>query len=217
MNKNIFALIVQVLPALLLAALMLGSAPARADIYTFVDENGVTNFTDSREDPRARLFWRDPRGPKGIAMRRGVDVLRRPPAALAAHIETAARAHKIEPELLAALISVESRYNPKARSPKGAMGLTQLMPQTAKRFGVTNAYDVQQNLAGGAKYLAWLLETFGNDVQLALAGFNAGEGAVIKHGRRIPPYAETQHYVPAVLAQLRLLRRDAQERQQRNS
>jgi soluble lytic murein transglycosylase-like protein len=185
---------------------------ARADIYTFVDENGTTNFTDRKDDPRARLFWRDPNGPKGIAMSRQFDVLRRPPPSLIPHIETAARAHKLEPALLAALIAVESRYNPKARSPKGAMGLTQLMPQTAKRFGVNNAYDVQQNLHGGAKYLAWLLNTFDNDIQLALAGFNAGEGAVIKHGRRIPPYAETQYYVPAVLAQLRLLRREAQEK-----
>ena len=192
---------------------LLGScALAHADIYTFIDDKGVPNFTDRHDDPRARLIWRDPNGPKGIAISLNYDVLRKPPPALAAHIEAAAQANRIEPALLAALISVESRYNPKARSPKGAMGLTQLMPDTARRYGVRNAYDVQQNLHGGARYIKDLLVMFDNDLQLTLAAFNAGEGAVMKYGRKVPPYAETQHYVPAVLAQLRLLRRDAQER-----
>ncbi|WP_345533001.1 lytic transglycosylase domain-containing protein [Viridibacterium curvum] len=215
--KNLLPARTPPLACLLLAgALLIGSPLTRAgNIYTFVDEHGTTHFTDRKDDPRARLYWRDPNGPKGIEQTRQFDVLRRPPDWLMPHIETAANAHRIEPALLAALIAVESRYNPKARSPKGAMGLTQLMPQTAQRFGVRNAYDVQQNLHGGARYLAWLLDTFDNDVQLALAGFNAGEGAVMKHGRRIPPYAETQYYVPAVLAQLRLLRREAKEARNR--
>ena len=87
------------------------------------------------------------------------------------------------------------------------MGLTQLMPGTAKRFGVTNAYDVRQNLDGGARYLRELLTLFREDVHLALAAFNAGENAVIRHGNRIPPYEETQRYVPAVLEQMAIFRR----------
>jgi soluble lytic murein transglycosylase-like protein len=86
------------------------------------------------------------------------------------------------------------------------MGLTQLMPATAQRYGVRNAYDIEQNLNGGAHYLADLLVLFNNDMHLAIAAFNAGEGAVTKYGNQIPPYAETQHYVPAVLAQMRMLR-----------
>ncbi|MEC5384412.1 lytic transglycosylase domain-containing protein [Uliginosibacterium sp. H3] len=182
---------------------------ASADIYTFIDDNGVPNFSDRKTDPRATLFWRDPNGPKGISMDWRPDVLRRPPAAMRPDIDAIASVYGLEPALLAALISVESRYNPRARSPKGAMGLTQLMPATAQRYGVKNAYDVKQNLHGGARYLSDLLVMFNNDVHLALAAFNAGEGAVMKYGRKIPPYAETQRYVPQVLAQLNLLRKHA--------
>lgn len=190
---------------LLLSGSLLMAASAQANIYTFVDERGVRTFTDRREDPRAVLLYRDLRGPKGITMDLR-DVLRKPPADMLVKIEAAAQTHRIEAALLAAVISVESRYNPRARSPKGAMGLTQLMPATAQRYGVRNAYDVEQNLSGGARYLAYLLDLFNNDLHLAIAAFNAGEGAVAKYGNQIPPYAETQHYVPAVLAQLRLLR-----------
>lgn len=190
--------------------LTLGCSLACAgNIYTFVDEHGVTNFTDRNDDPRARLFWRDPNGPKGIRMDMN-DVFHKTPAALIPKIEAAARAHRIEPALLAAVVAIESRFNPRARSPKGAMGLTQLMPGTAKRYGVRNAYDADQNLLGGAHYLSDLLAMFDNDLHLSIAAFNAGEGAVIKYGRKVPPYAETQHYVPLVLAQLRMQRKTAQ-------
>lgn len=182
---------------------------ACADIYTFVDDNGVANFSDRMTDPRATLFWRDPKGPKGIALAMRADVLRKPPAALALDIEAIAKIYRLEPALLAALISVESRYNPRARSPKGAMGLTQLMPDTAQRYGVRNAFDIKQNLHGGARYLRDLLVMFNDDMHLALAAFNAGEGAVMKYGNKIPPYAETQRYVPLVLSQLALLRKAA--------
>ena len=198
-----------ILHAITALSLALGAQIAWADIYTFIDDNGVPNFSDRRTDPRATLFWRDPNGPKGISMDWRQDVLRKPPASLAPDIDAIARIYRLEPALLAALISVESRYNPRARSPKGAMGLTQLMPATAQRYGVRNAYDAKQNLHGGARYLSDLLVMFDNDVHLALAAFNAGEGAVMKYGRKIPPYAETQRYVPQVLAQLNLLRKDA--------
>jgi Soluble lytic murein transglycosylase and related regulatory proteins (some contain LysM/invasin domains) len=89
----------------------------------------------------------------------------------------------------------ESSFKSRAISPKGARGLMQLMPGTAMRFGVTNIFDARQNIEGGARYLRFLLDRFDGDVRLALAGYNAGEGAVEKYGWQIPPYAETQEYV----------------------
>lgn len=116
---------------------------------------------------------------------------------------------QIAPELLHAVIAVESNYEPKALSPRGAMGLMQLLPATAKRFGAKDAYAVTDNVRAGASYLKWLMGQFGNDLELVLAAYNSGEQAVIKAGRRIPPYPETQAYVPRVLAALQDLARSA--------
>lgn len=104
----------------------------------------------------------------------------------------------IEPALLQAVVQQESAFNPLAVSPAGAAGLMQLMPATAARFGVRDRFDPVQNLRGGARYLAWLLHHFDQDLDLALAGYNAGEGSVRRHGNRIPPFVETQAYVRAV-------------------
>jgi tape measure domain-containing protein len=112
-------------------------------------------------------------------------------------IKEAAEKFKIDPELIRAVIEQESHGNRKAVSPKGAQGLMQLMPGTASRYGVTNPFDVEQNIMGGAHYLADLLKMFG-DVKLALAAYNAGPGAVIKYGNKVPPYAETRDYVSKV-------------------
>jgi hypothetical protein len=120
-------------------------------------------------------------------------------AAYAPLVEVAARETRIDPGLLHAVIATESAYNPAARSPKGAQGLMQLMPATARRYGVVNAYEPRHNILGGARYLADLLAMFDQDVRLALAAYNAGEQAVLRHGRRIPPYRETSAYVPRVL------------------
>lgn len=106
----------------------------------------------------------------------------------------------IDPRLLHAMIAVESGYNPKALSPKGAVGLMQLMPATARRYGVADIHDPQQNIQGGARYLGDLLRLFNNNMRLAIAAYNAGENAVIRHGFTIPPYQETRAYVPKVLA-----------------
>lgn len=114
------------------------------------------------------------------------------------YIELVSAQVGIDPALIHAIISAESAFNIKARSHVGAMGLMQLMPATAKRFGVIDAYDPLQNIRGGATYLRWLLDRFDN-VALAAAGYNAGEGAVEKYNRQIPPYKETQGYVPKVL------------------
>jgi soluble lytic murein transglycosylase-like protein len=114
-------------------------------------------------------------------------------------VDAAAREAKIDPSLLHAVIATESAYNPAARSHKGAIGLTQLMPDTARRYGVADAYDPRQSILGGARYLADLMTLFDQDVRLALAAYNAGERAVLRYGRRIPPYRETNAYVPRVL------------------
>lgn len=114
-------------------------------------------------------------------------------------IEQAARRHHLDAALLAAVVHVESGGNPQAVSPAGAQGLTQLIPATAQRFGVNDPFDPVQSLDGAARYLRGLLGQFGGDVSKALAAYNAGEGNVKKYGG-IPPFAETQAYVPAVLA-----------------
>jgi len=114
-----------------------------------------------------------------------------------APIAAAARSHQVSEILLLAVIAVESAGQPGAVSPKGARGLMQLIPATARRFGVANSFDPGQNIRGGAAYLDWLLRNFGEDAILALAGYNAGEGAVEKH-KGVPPYAETRDYVVKV-------------------
>jgi soluble lytic murein transglycosylase-like protein len=105
-----------------------------------------------------------------------------------------ARQHDVEPSLVDSVIRVESNYNPNAVSPKGAMGLMQLIPSTARRFGVNDTFHPQQNIEGGVRYLKYLMQLYNGDERLALAAYNAGEGAVAKY-KGIPPYPETQNYV----------------------
>jgi len=112
----------------------------------------------------------------------------------------------IDPLLLYSIMHQESSFKSHAISPKGARGLMQLMPGTAMRFGVTNIFDARQNIEGGARYVRFLLDRFDGDVNLTLAGYNAGEGAVEKYGWRIPPYAETQEYVRRISRRYALLR-----------
>ena len=179
------------------------SGPACADIYMFVASDGAVSYSDRREHPGYVLLVKESVPAAAESPGDG------PPSPLSVRaaerqfaplIATVARAHGVEPELLQALVKVESGFNPRARSPKGAVGLGQLMPETAARFGVQDRFDPAQNLGGAAQYLRYLLTLFNGDTRLALAAYNAGENAVIRHGRRIPPYAETRRYVPAVLA-----------------
>lgn len=111
------------------------------------------------------------------------------------YIVDSSRRYRIDPLLIYAQMHQESSFKISATSHKGASGLMQLMPATARRFGVTRIYDPQQNIDAGVKYMRWLLDTFNGDVVLALAGYNAGEGAVMKYGWNVPPYRETQEYV----------------------
>jgi len=120
-------------------------------------------------------------------------------------VESGAR-NGVDPLLLYSIMHQESTFKLRAISPKGARGLMQLMPPTAIRYGVTNIFDPRQNIEGGARYISFLLEHFDNDLSLALAGYNAGEGAVEKYGWHIPPYSETQEYVRRITRRYALLR-----------
>jgi len=109
-----------------------------------------------------------------------------------------ARKHDVRPDLVRAVVQVESAYNPYARSSKGAAGLMQLMPATAQQFGVKNAFSPEENLRAGVAYLRQLLDRYENNEELALAAYNAGPNAVDKYGEKVPPYAETQNYVARI-------------------
>jgi soluble lytic murein transglycosylase-like protein len=122
------------------------------------------------------------------------------------YIVDSCRRYNIDPLLIYSQMHQESSFKLKATSYKGARGLMQLMPGTAMRFGVTNIYDPKQNIEGGVRYMRWLMDTFNNDVNLALAGYNAGEGAVMKYGNQVPPYNETQEYVRRISARYNSIR-----------
>ena len=124
-------------------------------------------------------------------------------------IDQAAIAHRVDPALLHAVIAVESGFAVNAVSSRGAQGLMQLMPATARDYGVTDVFDPRQNIDAGAQHLRRLLDRFGQDRTLALAAYNAGAGAVARHQGRVPPYAETMAYVPRVLQRVAVLQRDA--------
>lgn len=123
-----------------------------------------------------------------------------------AEVLAAAQASGLEPALIHAVIRVESAYNPTAVSPMGAVGLMQLMPDTAKRYGVKNSRDPTENIRGGTEYLVELKRMFDGDLNLVLAAYNAGENAVLRYGRAIPRFPETLQYIPRVLAEYERLR-----------
>jgi soluble lytic murein transglycosylase-like protein len=173
--------------------------PARADIYTHTDESGVVHLSNHVTDARDILLLQAPREtpPAKAAIAAEPAVLAVKP--YAPLIAEAARQQEVDAALLHAVITVESGHNPLAVSPKGARGLMQLMPATARRYGVDDVDDPGQNIRAGSLYLRDLMRMFDNDLSLSLAAYNAGEQAVLRHGRRIPPYRETRHYVARVL------------------
>ncbi|MGC8503171.1 MAG: lytic transglycosylase domain-containing protein [Acidithiobacillus sp.] len=175
----------------------LAAPAARADIYAYTDSNGVIHMTNMPQgNPQYRMVMRTPR--MAVAAARA-SFNRQARERYQPLIEKAAARFGVSQALINAVISAESGYNAGAVSPKGAMGLMQLMPGTADRFGVGNAFSAQENIDGGTAYLAHLLRTFGGDLRLAIAAYNAGSQAVVQSGYHIPPYAETQNYVPRVL------------------
>ena len=201
-----------------LTALLVIAQPARADIWGYVDEHGVAHLSDSQVNTRYFLFKKEaPRPvieayvapPLPVTFTSGTTLANRPfivispaiRAQFAPLIARVASEFKLDASLIHAIVTVESGYNPQAKSPAGAIGLMQLMPGTAARFGVTDIWDPLQNLQGGARYLRVLLGMFNNNLDLVLAAYNAGEGAVMQAGNKIPNYAETKNYVPSVLTQ----------------
>lgn len=192
--------------ALFMAALLTAShATALTRIYTYVDADGVKHFTDVPDSNRYRLLVLNPSDLTQSGEHYSANLLARA-AQYDAIIERAALSAAVEPNLLRAVIVVESGFNSRAVSKRGAVGLMQLMPATASRFGVSNPYDPRENVHAGAHYLKFLMNRFGQNVRLALAAYNAGEEAVERNGRQIPPYTETMAYVPKVLKIYRMLK-----------
>jgi len=165
-----------------------------ADFYSYVDQKGVHHYTNiPPTDKKYKLKWRTKKAsvkPNGIYNY---------PKSYEEDILRAAKQHDVDPDLVKAVIKVESNFNSSAISRKGAMGIMQLMPDTAEGYSVDNPFNPKENIDGGTKYLKKLIEMFGGDLKLALAAYNAGENAVIKYGFRIPPYNETIDYVEKVL------------------
>jgi soluble lytic murein transglycosylase-like protein len=191
---------------LLSIAFALCAGAAHADIYSYKSAEGVTVFTDRPPADRPyEVLVKDPLTRPAAEPVRTRVLLAVPLQRnrYAVHVDAAAQASHVDPALIHAVISAESGYNARAQSPKGAVGLMQLMPDTARRYRVSDRLDPAQNIHGGARYLADLLQMFNNDLSLTLAAYNAGEKAVMKYGNRIPPYPETAAYVPRVLAYYR--------------
>ncbi len=186
--------------AMALAGLVLLSAgPAPAAIYYRIDEDGIARFTNAPTTPQHRLLQPGVLPP----------ATRLTGANMSELINALGAEYELDPALIRAVIQVESNFNRKAVSPKGAQGLMQLMPATIWRFSVGDAYDPHENIGAGARYLRQLLDLFRGDLPLALAAYNAGENAVLRY-KGIPPYAETRDYVAKVLS---LYRRGQRERQ----
>jgi soluble lytic murein transglycosylase-like protein len=172
---------------------------AWADVYSFTDANGVAHFSNVPSDSRFQLLVASPTDLVAASPKeKSIDWLARS-AQYDGVISGAAKAATIQAALVRAVIVVESGFNPRAVSKKGAIGLMQLQPATARRYGVKNIYDPEQNVRAGAHYLSDLLARFDSNLELALAAYNAGEEAVERYGRHVPPYRETLAYVPSVM------------------
>ncbi|SRR5216683_6790957 len=175
------------------ATAIVTAVPANAEVYRLATNDGTVHFTNAPTDPRYRGL--------GYSSGTAAGYLRLPPADTGRYvteIKDASGRYGVPERLVQAVIRVESAFNPRAVSIRGAQGLMQLMPETASLLGVRNSFDPQQNIDGGVRHLRGLIDRFGNDLPMALAAYNAGEKAVVTY-RGIPPFAETRDYVTRVL------------------
>lgn len=188
---------------------LLGAGDANADIFKSVDADGVVHFTNTRAQG-GQLYAKDHKSRANVVPIMPSDVSIERFTRYDEWIRQAATLYQLPEELVRAVIMAESNYDPRALSPAGAIGLMQLMPETAQRMEAKDPHDPRENIFGGTRYLRILANLFNGDLELTIAGYNAGEGAVIRHGG-IPPYAETQDYVVKVLTYYRRYRatRDA--------
>ena len=186
--------------------LVLGISPAQADIYRYVDANGVVHFTNapqytSKPSKRDWSFYRRETSSATASAANGSLV-----HSYRDLIRQNARAYRLEEALVKAVIKAESNYNPQSRSNKGAQGLMQLIPETARLMKVNDPFNPAENIRGGSNYLRLMLDQFNGNLDLALAAYNAGPNAVQRHGG-IPPYTETRQYVERVRRYLEQYRR----------
>lgn len=172
---------------------MAAPGAAHAQIYAWRDASGHLVLSDRAKDPSAVTY-----GVAATAVVRTTRPLSRRAAAFEGLIEEHAARQTVSPDLVRAVIQAESAFNPSARSPKGAMGLMQLMPGTAAELGVSDPYDPAENIRAGVAYLRGLLDRYAGNEELALAAYNAGPGAVQRYGGTVPPYRETRDYVAKV-------------------
>ena len=187
--------------ALTVSSLCFARSSASAQIYTRVNAKGIIEATDSPA-VKAEYKLAYPKR-KGVVIHSPEFKLR--PSSHAEfndHIEASAAGHGVPVPFVRAVIQTESQFDPRAVSSVGAQGLMQLMPATARRFGVADPFNPQQNIFGGVRYLRWLLDKFGGDQTLAAAGYNAGENAVVRY-KGVPPYRETQGYVRKIMGILK--------------
>jgi soluble lytic murein transglycosylase-like protein len=202
----IYALLARAPMLACIALLLVSSHDARCQIYASTEPgDGAIVLSNFKTSETAVLLLGSEERSKPVAVVTPVHNPKprlEPSPDLRRLVDTVARQTQVSPDLIHAVIAAESGYDPKAVSRKGAIGLMQLLPATGKRFGAADLYSVEQNVAAGAGYLKWLMGMFGEDLELVLAAYNAGEQAVMRAGRRIPPYPETQAYVRNVLAGL---------------
>ena len=188
---------------IVILSILIVASPAYADIYSYRDENGVLNFTNippNNTHYKVRIAYKEHKhtaSPKTVFYQPANHPETLSPK-LKAIVDHVARDYAVDKSLVKAMIHAESDFDANAVSPKGALGLMQLMPETAERYGVRDVFDPEQNIIGGVHYLHDLLETFDNNVRLAVAAYNAGKKAVLQYGG-VPPYPETTQYVDKVM------------------
>ncbi|MEE4608434.1 MAG: lytic transglycosylase domain-containing protein [Desulfobacteraceae bacterium] len=184
-------------PLLLAAVIMIAPAAGLADIYRYIDRNGVMHFTNAPTSGKYKIYLREPRPAR---------LTPGPPNRYDAIIAEAAQRHGVPQALIKAVIKAESDFDPQAVSGRGALGLMQIMPANLEVLAVADPFNPHENIMGGVRYLREMLERFNQNLQLALAAYNAGPGAVEQY-RTIPPFPETQRYIQKVLHYYRLFQK----------